>query len=307
MALHQSTLGQRVASHRGLLRALLMVVAVIAVMLVATASSASRAWARRSRSSRIRPGPCPSDASARPGAGRAPGRGHPRKQARCVPLCGFGWHFRPTVRLGDINLGSSFRWLIPTFALSVPGALIVGAVAIQLVTGLTFVELTRRWLGAVFRRRRVDGGGADAPLSGTFGAGPHRSHNAGARDECYHCVKWRRLSSDRSIAGACRWRSSAMGIIHLRHRALRLGSAALLVGALTHRHGLGRVGRQRQQRHRQDPGGRGQRRADHEERAARLHVPHALPVRRRRAGRATGRSTSRRRPGRAEAVLIGSY
>ena len=60
---------------------------------------------------------------------------------------------RPTVRLGDLTLGSSFRWLIPTFALSVPGVLIVGAVAIQLFTGLTFLELTRRRIGAVFHRR----------------------------------------------------------------------------------------------------------------------------------------------------------
>ncbi|HEX7473086.1 MAG TPA: hypothetical protein VF323_08380 [Candidatus Limnocylindrales bacterium] len=61
----------------------------------------------------------------------------------------------PTVTLGNVTLGSSFKWLIPTFALSVPGALIVVAVAIQLITGLTFVELTRRWLGAVFHRRRA--------------------------------------------------------------------------------------------------------------------------------------------------------
>jgi hypothetical protein len=61
---------------------------------------------------------------------------------------------KPTVRLGDLTLGSSFRWLIPTFALSVPGVVIVSAVAIQLFTGLTFVELTRRRVGAVFHRRR---------------------------------------------------------------------------------------------------------------------------------------------------------
>ena len=62
----------------------------------------------------------------------------------------------PTVRLGDVSLGSSLKWLLPTVALSVPGAIIVGAVAIQLVTGLTFVELTRRRLGAFFLRRRVE-------------------------------------------------------------------------------------------------------------------------------------------------------
>jgi hypothetical protein len=60
----------------------------------------------------------------------------------------------PTVSLGALTLGSSFKWLIPTFALSVPGMIIVAAVVIQLVTGLTFVELTRRRLGAVFHRRR---------------------------------------------------------------------------------------------------------------------------------------------------------
>lgn len=37
MTLHQSTLGQRIAPYEDLLRALLIVVAVIAVMLVATA------------------------------------------------------------------------------------------------------------------------------------------------------------------------------------------------------------------------------------------------------------------------------
>ena len=36
MSLHQSTLGQRIAPYEDLLRALLIVVAVIAVMLVAT-------------------------------------------------------------------------------------------------------------------------------------------------------------------------------------------------------------------------------------------------------------------------------
>jgi hypothetical protein len=64
------------------------------------------------------------------------------------------------VSLGNVTFGSSIRWLIPTFALSLPGMLIVGAVAIQLLTGLTFVELTRRWLGAVFRRRRSTETGA---------------------------------------------------------------------------------------------------------------------------------------------------
>ena len=62
---------------------------------------------------------------------------------------------KPTVTLGNLTLGSSFRFLIPTAALSGTGILILGAVAIQLVTGLTFVELTRRWLGAFFTRRRA--------------------------------------------------------------------------------------------------------------------------------------------------------
>jgi uncharacterized protein (DUF2062 family) len=57
-----------------------------------------------------------------------------------------------------VTLGSSLRWLIPTFAFSVPGMLIVGAIAIQLLTGLTFVELTRRWVGAFFHRRRRGAG-----------------------------------------------------------------------------------------------------------------------------------------------------
>ena len=60
----------------------------------------------------------------------------------------------PTLTIANVTLGSSIRWLIPTFALSLPGMLIVVAVAVQLLTGLTFVELTRRWLGTVFRKRR---------------------------------------------------------------------------------------------------------------------------------------------------------
>jgi hypothetical protein len=81
------------------------------------------------------------------GGGTAIASGSPTGDGSTVEI-------RPTVRLGDLTLGSSFRWLIPTFALSVPGVLIVGAVAIQLFTGLTFLELTRRRLGAVFHRRR---------------------------------------------------------------------------------------------------------------------------------------------------------
>ena len=58
------------------------------------------------------------------------------------------------VGLGSVSLDASFHWLIPTFALTVPGLLIIGVVAIQLLTGLTFIQLTRRWLGTLFERRK---------------------------------------------------------------------------------------------------------------------------------------------------------
>ena len=64
------------------------------------------------------------------------------------------------VGLGSASLDASFHWLIPTFALTVPGLLIIGVVAIQLLTGLTFIQLTRRWLGALFERRKRGAGTA---------------------------------------------------------------------------------------------------------------------------------------------------
>jgi hypothetical protein len=56
--------------------------------------------------------------------------------------------------LGPVSLGSIVRWLVPTFLLSVPGLLILLAIAAQLMTGFTFMQLTRRFVGSAGRRRR---------------------------------------------------------------------------------------------------------------------------------------------------------
>jgi len=46
------------------------------------------------------------------------------------------------------------RWLVPTFLLALPGLFIVLAIGAQILTGFTFMQLTRRFLGSAGRRRR---------------------------------------------------------------------------------------------------------------------------------------------------------
>jgi hypothetical protein len=56
------------------------------------------------------------------------------------PLDGFG-------PLGLIALGGSFQWAVPSVVLSVPGLLVLIAVAAQTLGGLAWLPLLRRWLG----------------------------------------------------------------------------------------------------------------------------------------------------------------
>ena len=55
--------------------------------------------------------------------------------------------------LGPVSLGAIVRWLVPTFLLTLPGLLIVIAIGAQILTGFTFMQLTRRFLGSARRRR----------------------------------------------------------------------------------------------------------------------------------------------------------
>ncbi len=49
--------------------------------------------------------------------------------------------------------GSDFQWLVPAAALSVPGLLIVAAVALQMVGGAVWIPIVRRRLGEARHRR----------------------------------------------------------------------------------------------------------------------------------------------------------
>ena len=51
------------------------------------------------------------------------------------------------------NLSTGFEWAVPALVLTVPGILIVIAVLAQLLVGLAWLPVTRRWLGGDQRRR----------------------------------------------------------------------------------------------------------------------------------------------------------
>ncbi len=48
---------------------------------------------------------------------------------------------------------AGFEWAVPALVLTVPGILIVIAVLAQLLVGLAWLPVTRRWLGGDQRRR----------------------------------------------------------------------------------------------------------------------------------------------------------
>ena len=57
--------------------------------------------------------------------------------------------------LGALGLGPLLDWAVPALVLSVPGLLLVLAVLAQMLGGLIWLPLVRRWLGGLgFRRRR---------------------------------------------------------------------------------------------------------------------------------------------------------
>jgi hypothetical protein len=87
-----------------------------------------------------------------PGAGAGPGPGRPRdpfelRGPRGGPVDVLG---------GEVGL-AGFEWAVPALVLTVPGILLILAIAAQAAAGVLWLPVIRRWLGGLgVRRRRHD-------------------------------------------------------------------------------------------------------------------------------------------------------